>query len=264
MRYLIPLGCVLLVLVPCGAKVHGLSVIEQTDSAVTIGSEAFSVQVQNSGRIEAVKAGDTEYVSFIALYTQPSAFRSDDNVRAVQGEGEGRNLGPVEAPISVEKRGERYLLHLHRTAAREEIRNGQPLYTLDETIEISPQGVLNISYHFHFLRICAIGGPTVYVALNSQTFDGQSYTAIHRNYGVHGTFSAAEGVREYPGIEGDMRSLWADFPSGQLALWTSGAERISSVRWGDRYMSVGMRVGRGLWYPGTEKTLHFTLKIPLP
>ncbi len=112
-----------------------LRILESSDAAVTIGSEAFSVTVESTGRLANLQAGGTKSVSFVAMYSSPASFETGKGVRAVQGErGEARGIGPIPETIAAEKRGERYLVDIKRTAARKEICGGAPLYDLHQTV----------------------------------------------------------------------------------------------------------------------------------
>ncbi len=67
------------------ADVLPLRVLKQTDTELTIGNAVFSVVVKNSGRLRSIQARGTEYVSFVTLYTNPTASRTDETIRVVQG-----------------------------------------------------------------------------------------------------------------------------------------------------------------------------------
>ncbi len=260
---------VALVSVACTARAAELDLrmLKSSDQAVTIGSEAFAVTVHSSGRIGSLQAGGTEYVSFIALYSSPSDFRTGKSVRAVQGEvGEERGIGPLPDTILAEKRGDRYFVAINRTAAREEICGGEPLYELHQTIEIAPNGVLRARYEFKWLRFCRVGSPTIYVALAGETFRDLTFWADYTTHCQHGAFSEGKEYAPFEELKGAVRTVQVDCPAGPFDLWIDAGSSVSSVRWGERYSSIGLRVPKTgkTMYAGVTSVVEFTIKVPLP
>ncbi len=243
-----------------------LRILQSTDQAVTIGTDAFSVTVHSSGRMDALQAGGVKYVSFIALYTSPSSFQTGKGVRAVQGEtGEDRGIGPLPDSITAEKRGDRYFIAINRTAARKEICDGQPLYELHQTVEIAPNGVLRARYEFNWLRFCRIGRPTIYVALATETFADLTFWADYTTRCQHGAFSEGEDYAPFTKLKGPLRTMRVDCPAGPFDLWIDAGSSVTSTRWGERYNSIGLYVPKasGMMYPGVTSVVQFTIKVPL-
>ncbi len=243
-----------------------LRILQSTDQAVTIGTDAFSVTVHSSGRMDALQAGGVKYVSFIALYTSPSSFQTGKGVRAVQGEtGEDRGIGPLPDSITAEKRGDRYFIAINRTAARKEICDGQPLYELHQTVEIAPNGVLRARYEFNWLRFCRIGRPTIYVALATETFADLTFWADYTTRCQHGAFSEGGDYAPFTKLKGPLRAMRVDCPAGPFDLWIDAGSSVTSTRWGERYNSIGLYVPKasGMMYPGVTSVVQFTIKVPL-
>ncbi len=260
-------GLVGLLVVSCTVRAAELDlrVLQSTDRAVTIGTDDFSVTVQSSGRIDTLQAGGINYVAFIALYTSLSSFDTDETVRAVQGAGSG-DIGPVPDAISAEKRGERYFIAIKRTAAREEICGGQPLYHLDETVEIGPNGVLKVRYEFTWLRFFATGKPAIYVALTGETFRDLSYWAEFPTDCQRGTFGEGNGYASFEQLRGPLRALRVDCPAGPFDVWAYRAGQVTGTRWGEEYSSIGLHIpkARGTVYRGVVSVVEFVIKVPLP
>ena len=241
-----------------------LRILESSETAVTIGSDAFSVKVESTGRLANLQAGGTEYVSFVAMYSSPASFETGKGVRAVQGEsGEARGIGPVPETITAEQRGERYLVDIKRTAARQEILAGAPLYDLHQTVEIAPNGVVSLRYQFDWRRFFNPGSPTVYVALTAGTFGGLTYWADHSANCIRGEFAEGKDYTRYEGLKGSMRSMRAETPAGPFDLWIDTPNGVTSTRWGEQYCAIGLQVLRRLVYPGTKSNVEFTIRVPL-
>jgi len=260
-------GLVGLLAVSCTVRASelGLRILQSTDRAVTIGTQAFSVTVHSSGRIDALQAGGINYVAFIALYTSLSSFDTDNTVRAVQGEG-GRGIGPLPDAVSAEKRGDRYFIAIKRTAARQEICGGRPLYHLDETVEVAPNGVLRVRYEFAWLRFFAIGKPAVYVALTGDTFRDLTFWADYTTHCQRGTFGGGNGYATFEQLRGPLRALRVDCPSGPFDIWIYTDGSVTSARWGEQYSSLGLHVPKatGTVYSGVASVVEFVIKVPLP
>jgi len=240
-----------------------LKVMQASDQAVTVGSEAFSVEVGSTGRVQKLQAGGVEYVSFIALYTGPTSFETGKSIRAVQGEGPGRDLGPAPSSITAERRGERYFIPIRHVAAREEICGGDPLYELLQTVEIAPSGALNLRYEVTYLRFFQMGRPIIYVALAAKTFAGLTYWADYSGRCEHGVFTEDKEHTKFEGLDGPLRSMQVDCPAGPFTMWLDTDTRVTSTRWGDAYDSIGLAVVGGQVYAGVRDVVQYTIKVPL-
>ena len=241
-----------------------LRILEGSSTAVTIGNDAFSVKVDSTGRLSNLQAGGIEYVSFVAMYSSPTSFETGKGVRAVQGEtGEARGIGPIPEKIAAEQRGERYVVNIKRTAERQEICGGAPLYDLHQTVEVAPNGTVNLRYEFAWRRFFDPGSPTIYVALAGPTFTGLSYWADHSDNCIKGEFTEGANYTKYEGLSGSMRSMRAETPAGPFNLRIDTSNGIVSTRWGEQYCAIGLQVLRGLVYPGISSKVEFTIRVPV-
>lgn len=245
-----------------------LEVLKRTETLVTVGSERISLTVADTGRITALKAGATEYIPFISLYSSPRASETAEALRAVQGEtGEARGLGGTPSPIVVDQRGERLLIHTDVTTARSEIANGQALYRLREWIDVAPNGALSITYLYEWLRLLLIDRPYVAIALAADVFVDTSFVADYTGERRSGTFSPGDAYTRLDALQGAIRTVHCLLPGGALDIWFDEASSVGSSQWGQYYVltpNVPGTTYRGWMYPGTSSTLRFTIKLPTP
>lgn len=245
-----------------------LQVLKRTETLVTVGSERISLTVADTGRITALKAGATEYIPFISLYSSPRASETAEALRAVQGEsGEGRGLGGTPSPIVVDQRGERLLIHTDVTTARPEIADGHNLYRLREWIDVAPNGAVSITYRFDWLRLLLIDRPYVAIALAADVFADTPFVADYTRETRSGTFASGEAYTKLDALQGAIRTIHCMLPGGAVDIWFDEASAVGSSRWGQHYVltpNVPGTTYRGWVYPGTSSTLRFTIKLPTP
>lgn len=245
-----------------------LQVIKRTETAATVGNERISLNVDHTGRITALKAGATEYIPFISIYSSPRASETAEALRAVQGEsGEGRGLGGTPSPMVIEPRGERLLVHTDVTTARQEIANGQDLYRLRECVDVAPNGAVTVTYLFDWLRLLLIDHPYVAIALAADVFADMPFVADYTGEQRSGTFSAGDAYTRLDALQGAVRTIHCMLPGGVLDIWFDEASNVGSSRWGQYYVltpNVPGTTYRGWVYPGTSSTLRFTIKLPTP
>ncbi len=272
-RVLMPRGCawmstLLLVSIATADGYAPLEVLKRTDTLVTVGSERISLTVADTGRITALKAGATEYIPFISIYSSPRSSETAEALRAVQGEtGEARGLGGTPLPMVVDQRGERLLIHTDVTTARPEIANGQDLYRLREWVDVAPNGAVTVTYLFDWLRLLLIDHPYVAIAVAADVFADAPFVADYTGERRSGTFSAGEAYTRLDALQGAVRTIHCTLPAGVLGIWFDEASNVGSSRWGQYYVltpNVPGTTYRGWVYPGTSSTLRFTIKLPTP
>ncbi len=247
---------------------RALQILERTQDAVTIGNETFSVTVENSGRLENLQAGGTTYVSFIALYPYIYSPELGHDVRAVQGEQPPSGLGPLPESIDIELRGDRYLVRIMRTVARDEVYEGAPLCEMAETIDIRPNGYVQLRYEFNWLRYFVPNSLCVALALRPDTFRESPFWADYTTHRVRGQFTDDKNYTRIEGLRGNLRTLQVDSPEGPFDLWIDECSSVQSSRWGEgRYYAVLLTVpktGRDQpMYRGITSTLSFSIKLPI-
>ncbi|MGC9317428.1 MAG: hypothetical protein ACP5KN_05260, partial [Armatimonadota bacterium] len=108
--------------------------LDESPDSVALGTDAFSVRVDHTGRLGPLTVGETEHIWLIALYTTPISFETGEDVRAVQGETSRGGLGPPPERVHADLRGESATVVISRNCLREEILGGQPLYHLTQII----------------------------------------------------------------------------------------------------------------------------------
>ena len=250
------------------ADLQPLQVLKQTDTEVTIGNAAFSVVVKNSGRLQNIQARGTEYVSFVALYTNPTASRADETIRVVQGEtGERRGIGPTPDRIVAQRRENHYFIALEQTASRPDSCYGAPLYDLHQEIEVAPNGVVRVRYQFDWRRFFRLNRATIYLGLTGSTFANLPFWADYTTHCNHGFFSALKQYETFEGLNGHLRALVVDCPSGPFHFWLDTNTTVTGSYWGESCSAIGVQVpetasGQPM-YSGATSVVEFTVKMPL-
>lgn len=208
MRGALAAAVVLVTVTYVRADVLPLRVLKQTDTELTIGNAVFSVVVKNSGRLRSIQARGTEYVSFVALYTNPTASHTDKTIRVIQGEtGEGRGIGPTPDRIVAQRRGDHYFIALDQTASRPDLCGGAPLYDLHQEIEVAPNGVVRVRYQFDWRRFFRLNRATIYLGLTGSTFANLPFWADYTTHCNHGFFSVLKQYETFEGLSGHLRAL---------------------------------------------------------
>lgn len=262
-------GTVALLLIAslAAAQHEPVRVLERAEHSMTLGNDTFSVTVDRTGKLGAISAGDREYVWMIALYTTPVSFETGEGIRAVQGETARGGIGPAPELPEPELRGGYCVLTISRDCSREEIRAGEPLYHLTETIQVHPEGYLSLRYDFQWLRFLVMHSAGLNVVLNGEQFTGRTFWA---DYGAHvqqGIFTPGKDYSRHEGLRGALRTLKVACDRGPFHLWVDRGEQVSGSRWSEgKYYPISLTVPgtgyRGEIYPGMRSILEFSIKLP--
>ncbi len=250
------------------AQGEPVRVLERTEHAVTLGTDAFSATVDRTGKLSAIKVGGREYVWMIALYTTPVTFDTGKGLRAVQGETGKGGIGPAPELPEPEQRGECCVVTISRDCSRQEIDGGDPLYHLTQTIEVHPEGYVHLRYEFDWLRFFVMNNADLNVVLNAEQFTGRAFWADYGSYVRRGIFTEGKDYSRMEGIKGAVRTLEVDCEAGPFDLWVDRGGSVSAARWGGtKYYPVSLRVPNAGHhtevYPGTRSVLELSIKLPM-
>lgn len=252
-------ACLLLGTGPALAQVQAL---KQLPSGVVLGTDKFSLTVENSGTLRSIKLGEITLLPFVAIYSNPTS--TDDEakpVRCCQAESPG--LGDRPPQMETSFADGRATLVITRDCSHPKVYDNAPIWTLRETVVVQPGGLIKITYHCRFLRFLTKMSWTAVLAAAMPEFTGRSWRARVPDMMLGGTVPA--DLPKRGGLEGAWE-LQLESSQGTLYYSFANAGRLELNDWG-QYLQVGASLPdmphTGPVYRDVEQELTVSLQLPV-
>lgn len=200
--------------------------LARNGAALTLGNPRLRLTIEPAGTIRNVRVGDTQLVSFIALYTNPTSPELGKDVRGCQAETPGLGDRPPEMNVSFAEGTAQVVIT--RVCSHPQVLGNAPLWRLRETISLSPDGVLQLRYACAFDQLVRWQGFSLATALTMDAVRGQALQAFMPGFTFTGTVPEALPARD------DLYGLMGarvGTTTGPLTAWFGGASRVDVLNW---------------------------------
>ncbi|MBU0609029.1 MAG: hypothetical protein KKI08_14175 [Armatimonadetes bacterium] len=223
--------CAALVAVPLLAQGEAIRELSRQGQTVTLGTPRFRATIEPTGTLRDVRVGDTQLISFIALYTTPTSPETGKGVRGCQAETPGLGDRPSAMDVTFADGGAQVIIT--RVCSHPQVLENAPLWRLRETVRLSPQGELSLQYDCRFDRLLRWGGFNVATALTMDAVRGQPLEVYLPGLTVPG-----EAPGTLPDRDQSVGLMGARVMSsaGPLRLWFGGTSRVHVQDW-TRYLT---------------------------
>jgi hypothetical protein len=141
------LTCLLVVVGPALAQVRAL---KETPTNVLLGTDAFSLNVEQSGTLRNIKLGETVLWSFVGIYSNPNSTEDDKPVRCCQAESPG--LGDRPPQMTTDFANGAATVVITRDCSHPKLYNNEPFWKLRQTVLVQPDGLVRVTYNCRFVR----------------------------------------------------------------------------------------------------------------
>ena len=229
---------------------------------VKLGTTRFCLTLEPTGTIRDVRVGETQLISFIALYTTPTSPETGQGVRGCQAETPGLGDRPPQMDVTCSDGGAQVVIT--RVCSHPQVLDNAPLWRLCETVRLSPRGELDLRYQCRFDRLLRWGGFSLATALTMDAVRGRALAAYLPGLTVPG-----EAPGSLPGRDQTRELMGArvETSAGPLALWLGGTGRVDVQDW-TQYLTFlaapgAMPHGGMTMYRDTECRLSAALRLPV-
>lgn len=236
--------------------------LSREGQSICLGTARFSVTVEPSGTIRPVRVKDLPLVSFIALYTYPVSPDDGKAVRGCQAEAPGLGDRPPQMDVSFADGVGR--VSITRVCSHPQVLDNAPLWRLQETIEIAPDGLLNLAYRCSFDRLLRWGGFGLATALAMDPVRGKTLQSFAPDLTIPGEIPGKLPGRD---LSEGLMGACVDSTKGPVWLWFGGASRVDTLDW-TQFLTFlanpealphsGLTVFRG-----TECRLTVSMRLPV-
>lgn len=248
----------LLLTFPVLAQVRAL---KQQPGSVVLGTDSFSLTVEASGTLRAIKAGDTVLLPFVGIYSNPTSTEDDKPVRCCQAEQPG--LGDRLPQMNSVFADGAATVTITRDCSHPKLYNNEPFWTLRETVFVQPEGLVRVTYNCRFLRYVAnMSWMAVFAAAMSE-FTGRTWQAQVPNLTLTGAIPAGLPKR------GDLAGAWElllGSSQGPVRFSFGNVGQVELGDWG-QYLQVGALLPNlphgGPMYRGVEQEITVSLQLPI-
>jgi hypothetical protein len=254
--------CAVLAAACLPAQDEAVRVLSRNGQAVTIGTARFRATIEPTGTIRNVCAGETQLVSFIALYTSPTSPETGQTVRGCQAETPGLGDRPPQMDLSFA--GGAAQVVITRVCSHPQVLGNAPLWRLRETVRLSPRGELDLRYACSFDRLMRWGGFSLATGLTMEAVRGKPLQAFLPGLTVPGEVPGGLPDREHTrGLMGARVGSGA----GPLEMWFGGTSRVDMQDW-TQYLSFlaspnALPHGGLYVYRDTETSFSAALRLPV-
>lgn len=250
----------LLASLPAGAQVRELKTDGQ---GVTLGTDAFSLTVEKTGTLRAVKVGATVLFPFVALYTNPTSTEEDGKpVRCCQAEQPG--LGDRPSQVTTSFAGGTATIIILRDCSHPKLYGNAPIWNLRETVTVQPDGLIRVNYQCRFLRFLPGMSWTAVFAGAMPEFTGRAWQGQIPTMTIQGTIPDSLPKRD------ETTGLWGlslASSRGPVQFTFGQTSRVEVNNWG-QYLEVGAMLpnlphGGQPMYRGVQQEITVSLKLPV-
>lgn len=246
----------------CGrAQGEAVRELARTDQAVTLGTSQFRVSVERTGTLRNVRVGETQLVSFIALYTTPTSPETGKGARGCQAETPGLGDRAPQMDVTCAEGGAQ--VAITRVCSHPQVLDNAPLWRLRETVRVSPRGELDLRYECHFDRLLRWGGFDLVTALTMEAVRGKPFQTF-----LPGLTIPGEAPGNLPDRDHSQGLMGARVESGAgpLALWFGGTSRVQMQDWSQylSFLAAPAQMPHGGLYTYRDTETCFTVALRLP
>ena len=244
------------------AQPEAVRELSRRDQTVTLGTARFRATVEPTGTLRDVRVGETQLVSFIALYTTPTSPETGKGVRGCQAETPGLGDRPPQVDVSFADGAAQVVIT--RVCSHPQVLDNAPLWRLRETVRLGSRGELDLRYQCSFDRLMRWGGFSLATALTMDAVRGKALQAFLPGLTVPGEVPGGLPDREHTrGLMGAR----VESGAGPLELWFGGTSRVDVQDW-TQYLtflaSPAQLPHGGLYvYRDTETCLSAALRLPV-
>lgn len=253
--------CLLALALLGGAAPAQVRVLKQQADRVELGTERFSLTVEATGTLRAVKVGDTVLLPFAGLYTNPVSTTDGKAVRCCQAEQPG--LGQRPPSMEVAPADGAVTVTVSRDCSHPAIYDNAPVWHLVQTVRVQPEGLVEVRYHCRFLRYLPQMTCLVVFAGAMPEYRDRAWRAQLPGRELSGTVPGA-----LPG-RGDLGGAWdltVESSRGPVRYRFGGAGRVEMGDWG-QYLEVGATLPDlphgGEMYRGVEQEISVSVQLPV-
>jgi hypothetical protein len=248
----------LLLTLPALAQVQAL---KQQPGSVTLGTDRFSLTVEASGTLRAIKSGETVLFPFVGIYSNPTSTEDDKPVRCCQAESPG--LGDRPPQMDTVFADGNATVTITRDCSHPKLYNNEPIWRLRETVLVQPDGLVRVTYNCRFLRYLYNMSWTAVFAAAMPEFTGRTWQARVPDLTLNGVIPTALPKRD------DLAGAWElllESSRGPLKVSFGKAGRVEMGDWG-QYLEIGASLPAlphsGPLYRGVEQEITVSLQLPI-
>ncbi len=262
-------SCLTLLVLPAGPILGAeVSRLKQQGASTIYGTDAFSISVHNSGRLNDLKVGETVLFPLIALYTTPITFDTGKGLRVVQGESPPGGLSPRPPQVSQELKNGSARLEFRGDIAHQKIHDARPLCQFTETILIRPEGRVDLHWNFRWTDMVVWSNMTLQVLVKEEAVLGKRFWWTDGVYPRVGRFEDIASYARLPNGRGRPQEVWCDTSAGVLKILSRTNADMRITRWKPLAFPLGFSPGKVGYhqpmFPGVEDSLDLSLILPLP
>jgi hypothetical protein len=250
--------CLLVGVGPALAQVRAL---KEAPTGVTLGTDRFSLSVDQSGTLRAIKVGETVLWSFVGIYSNPTSTEDDKPVRCCQAETPG--LGDRPPQMTTAFADGAATVVITRDCSHPKLYNNEPFWKLRQTVLVQPDGLVRVTYNCRFLRYLSNMSWMAVFAGAMPEFTGRKWSAQIPNMTLSGEIPAGLPKR------GDLAGAWEvllESSQGPVRVSFGDASRVELGDWG-QYLQVGAMLAdmpnSGPVYRGVEREMTVTIQLPI-
>ena len=243
---------------PAAAQVR---VLAQQVDRVTLGTDRFSLTVEATGTLRAIKSGDCLLFPFVGIYSNPASTEDGQPVRCCQAEQPG--LGDRPPQMKTTFTGDVATVTITRDCSHPKLYGNEPFWNLRETVVVQPDGLIRVTCHCRFLRYLPNMSWTAVFAGAMPQFTGHTWRAQVPSRTLTGAIPAGLPKR------GDLEGAWEvllESSQGPVRMGFAGVGSLELGDWG-QYLEVGAMLPAlphsGPMYRGVEQEITVSLQLPL-